>query len=85
MFSANHNGKNLTGHMVLPHYRKAYSEVSGSYFATSVLGLLSGNKIASTLGATLPSTMPWLFIPHKEYWCLCRNVILACNVDCNNH
>ncbi|KAK6255082.1 hypothetical protein SCA6_016387 [Theobroma cacao] len=85
LISILHSNYLSIGHMVLPHYRKAYSEVSGSYFATSVLGLLSGNKIASTLGATLPSTMPWLFIPHKEYWCLCRNVILACNVDCNNH
>ncbi|XVF38101.1 hypothetical protein REPUB_Repub20aG0069100 [Reevesia pubescens] len=71
------------GQMVLPHYRKAFPGVSRSNFATSVFGLLSGNKVASTLGATLPSTMPWLFIPYKQYWCLCRNSILACMVDCN--
>ncbi|MBA0768271.1 hypothetical protein Gotri_017086, partial [Gossypium trilobum] len=80
---ANHSGKNLAGQMVLPHYRKAFSGVSRSYIATSVFGLLSGNKVASTLGATLPSTMPWLCIPYNEYWCLCRNSILACMVDCN--
>ncbi|XVF29219.1 hypothetical protein REPUB_Repub15cG0101900 [Reevesia pubescens] len=71
------------GQIVLPHYRKAFSGVSRSYLATSVFGLLSGNKVASTLGAALPSTMPWLFIPYKEYWCLCRNSVLACFVDCN--
>ncbi|MBA0558851.1 hypothetical protein Golob_015847 [Gossypium lobatum] len=80
---ANHGGKNLAGQMVLPHYRKAFSGVSRSYIATSVFGLLSGNKVASTLGATLPSTMPWLCIPYNEYWCLCRNSVLACMVDCN--
>ncbi|XVF87545.1 hypothetical protein PTKIN_Ptkin18bG0128900 [Pterospermum kingtungense] len=68
------------GEMVLPHYRKAFSGVS-SYFATSVFGLLSGNKVASSMGATQPSTMPWLFIPYGEYWHICRNSILACMVD----
>ncbi|XVE81474.1 hypothetical protein DITRI_Ditri15bG0067200 [Diplodiscus trichospermus] len=71
------------GQMIFPHYRKAFSGVSRSHFVASVFGVLSGNKVSSTLGATLPSTMPWLFIPYKEYWCLCRNSILACMVDCN--
>ncbi|KAK8577722.1 hypothetical protein V6N13_027988 [Hibiscus sabdariffa] len=83
LISILHSNYLSIGQMVLPHYRKAFSGVSRSYIATSVFGLLSGNKVASTLGATLPSTMPWLCIPYKEYWCLCRNSILACMVDCN--
>ncbi|XP_022761976.1 uncharacterized protein LOC111307907 isoform X2 [Durio zibethinus] len=83
MISILHSNYLSIGQMVLPHYRKAFSGVSRSYFATSVFGLLSGNKVASTLGATLPSTMPWLYVPYKEYWCLCRNSILGCMVDCN--
>ncbi|KAG4184944.1 hypothetical protein ERO13_A09G201700v2 [Gossypium hirsutum] len=83
LISILHSNYLSIGQMVLPHYRKAFSGVSGSYIATSVFGLLSGNKVASTLGATLPSTMPWLCIPYNEYWCLCRNSILACMVDCN--
>ncbi|XP_039050537.1 uncharacterized protein LOC120191692 isoform X2 [Hibiscus syriacus] len=83
LISILHSNYLSIGQMVLPHYRKAFSGVSRSYIAMSVFGLLSGNKVASTLGATLPSTMPWLSIPYKEYWCLCRNSILACMVDCN--
>ncbi|KAB2067227.1 hypothetical protein ES319_A09G212600v1 [Gossypium barbadense] len=83
LISILHSNYLSIGQMVLPHYRKAFSGVSGSYIATSVFGLLSGNKVASTLGATLPSTMPWLCIPYNEYWCLCRNSILPCMVDCN--
>ncbi|KAK8684965.1 hypothetical protein V6N13_040977 [Hibiscus sabdariffa] len=83
LISILHSNYLSIGQMVLPHYRKAFSGLSRSYIATSVFGLLSGNKVASTLGATLPSTMPWLCIPYKEYWCLCRNSILACMVDCN--
>ncbi|TYI66443.1 hypothetical protein E1A91_D09G224200v1 [Gossypium mustelinum] len=83
LISILHSNYLSIGQMVLPHYRKAFSGVSQSYIATSVFGLLSGNKVASTLGATLPSTMPWLCIPYNEYWCLCRNSILACMVDCN--
>ncbi|XWS35057.1 hypothetical protein CRYUN_Cryun21dG0093500 [Craigia yunnanensis] len=78
LISILHSNYLSIGQMVLPHYRKAFSGVSGSYFAASVFGLLSGNKIASTLRAALPSTVPWLFIPYKEYWCLCRNSVLAC-------
>ncbi|XWS22419.1 hypothetical protein CRYUN_Cryun29cG0032300 [Craigia yunnanensis] len=85
LISVLHSNYLSIGQMVLPHYRKAFSGVSGSYFATSVFGLLSGNKTASTLGTTLPSTMPWFCIPYKEYWCLCRNSILACMVDCNHY
>ncbi|KAK8599736.1 hypothetical protein V6N12_049609 [Hibiscus sabdariffa] len=85
LISILHSNYLSIGQMVLPHYRKAFSGVSRSYIATSVFGLLSGNKVASTLGATLPSTMPWLCIPYKEYWCLCRNSILACMVDCNHY
>ncbi|KAL4284671.1 hypothetical protein GQ457_16G027290 [Hibiscus cannabinus] len=77
LISILHSNYLSIGQMVLPHYRKAFSGISRSYIATSVFGLLSGNKVASTLGATLPSTMPWLCIPYKEYWCLCRNSILA--------
>ncbi|XP_039062239.1 uncharacterized protein LOC120206726 [Hibiscus syriacus] len=82
LISILHSNYLSIGQMVLPHYRKAFSGVSRSYIAMSVFGLLSGNKVASSLGATLPSTMPWLCIPYKEYWCLCRNSILACTVDC---
>ncbi|KAH9774471.1 N-acetylglucosaminyl transferase component family protein / Gpi1 family protein [Citrus sinensis] len=73
------------GQIVIPHYRKVFTRVSRSYFARSAYGVLTGKRISSTLGTKLPSTMPWMFIPYKEYWCLCRNSILACMLECDCH
>ncbi|XP_044490192.1 N-acetylglucosaminyl-phosphatidylinositol biosynthetic protein gpi1 isoform X2 [Mangifera indica] len=73
------------GQMVLPHYREVFSGVSRSYFAKSAYGVLTGKRMAYTLGTKLPSTLPWMFIRCKEYWCLCRNSILACMPECDCH
>ena len=35
-------------------------------------------KVASTLGTALPSPLPWMFIPYKEYRYICCDSILAC-------
>ena len=35
-------------------------------------------RVASTLGTALPSPLPWMSIPYKEYWYLCYDSILAC-------
>ncbi|KAF2308160.1 hypothetical protein GH714_036019 [Hevea brasiliensis] len=68
------------GQVVLPHYKKVFSGVSG-FATTSAYGALTGKRTASTLGTGLPSTMPWMVIPGKEYWCLCYNAILACMAE----
>ncbi|ESR40045.1 N-acetylglucosaminyl transferase component family protein / Gpi1 family protein [Citrus sinensis] len=73
------------GQIVIPHYRQVFTRVSRSYFARSAYGVLTGKRISSTLGTKLPSTMPWMLIPYKEYWCLCRNSILACMPKCECH
>ncbi|KAK1552197.1 hypothetical protein Q3G72_012226 [Acer saccharum] len=73
------------GEIVLPHYRKVFSGVSRSYVGRSAYGILTGKRIASTLGTKLPSTMPWMSIPYKDYWCLCRKSILACMPEYNCH
>lgn len=72
------------GQVVLPHYRKVFSGVS-DFAITSAHGALTGKRTVSTLGTCLPSTMPWLSIPAREYWCFCRNSVLACmeERDCN--
>ncbi|XP_059656257.1 uncharacterized protein LOC132303147 isoform X1 [Cornus florida] len=67
--------------IVLPHYGLAFSAVSRSFVASSAYGVLTGRSIPSTLGTRLPSIMPWIFIPYKEYWCLCRDAILTCKAD----
>ncbi|KAF3957541.1 hypothetical protein CMV_017460 [Castanea mollissima] len=66
------------GELVVPHYRKVFSGVFGSFFAKFTHGVLTGKRVASTLGTALPSPLPWMFIPYKEYWYLCYDSILAC-------
>lgn len=73
------------GQVLLPHYKKVFSGISGSFSAISAYGVLTGRRMPSTLGVGLPSTMPWMSVPFKQYWCLCRNSILSCMADHNNH
>ncbi|XP_012067075.1 uncharacterized protein LOC105630013 isoform X2 [Jatropha curcas] len=68
------------GQVVLPHYKKIFSGISG-FVTSSAYGALTGKRTASTLGASLPSILPWMFIPSREYWCLCYNSILACMAE----
>ena len=42
-------------------------------------------RTSPTLGTALPSTMPWMIIPGKEYWCICYNSILACMSEHHFH
>ncbi|KAK4844356.1 hypothetical protein QYF36_019200 [Acer negundo] len=44
---------------------------------SSFYGVLTGKRIASTLGTRLPLTMIWMSIPYKDYRCHCRKSILA--------
>uniref|UniRef100_A0A5B6ZU59 Phosphatidylinositol N-acetylglucosaminyltransferase n=2 Tax=Davidia involucrata TaxID=16924 RepID=A0A5B6ZU59_DAVIN len=73
------------GQIVWPHYRYVFSAVSRSFVASSAYGVLTGKCIQSTLGTGLPSRMPWIFIPYKEYWYLCRDSVLGCKADCDCH
>ncbi|GAV82790.1 Gpi1 domain-containing protein [Cephalotus follicularis] len=75
-----HSNNLSIGQILLPHYRKVFSGVLG-FLAKSAYAVLTGKRIASTLGTDLPPTMPWMFIPYKEYWHQCLNSILACVGD----
>lgn len=66
------------GQIVMPHYRHVFSGVSGSFVASSACGVLTGRRFPATLGTGLPSKMPWMFIPYREYWCICRDAVLTC-------
>ncbi|KAL5546455.1 hypothetical protein UlMin_006142 [Ulmus minor] len=78
MVSFLHSNFLSIGQILLPHYKSVLSGISRSSIAASAYGVLTGKRIGSTLVADLPSPMPWMFIPYKEYWCLCRDSILAC-------
>ncbi|KAA8528979.1 hypothetical protein F0562_033533 [Nyssa sinensis] len=73
------------GQIIWPRYRYVFSVVSGSFVASSAYGVLTGKCIQSTLGTDRPSSLPWIFIPYKEYWRLCRDSVLGCKADCNCH
>ncbi|XP_058067999.1 uncharacterized protein LOC131217193 isoform X2 [Magnolia sinica] len=69
------------GQVILPHYRNAFRGVSLSSAASSAYGVLSGQRIPSSLGTGFPSTMPWFSLSFKQYWRLCRDSVLAVRSD----
>lgn len=75
------------GEVISPHYRCVYSAFSRSSIASLAYGVLTGRSVPSAQGTTLPPKMPWMVLPWKEYWCLCRDAIYACKGDgyCHLH
>lgn len=65
------------GQIVMPHYRQVFCGVSGHLVGSLAYGVLTGRRIPSSLGIVPTSKMPWMSIPCKEYWCLCRDSVLA--------
>ncbi|PON36417.1 N-acetylglucosaminyl transferase component [Parasponia andersonii] len=78
MISFLHSNFMTLGQVALPHYKTVFSGISRSSIAASAYGVLTGKRLGSTLVADLPSPMPWVSIPCKDYWFLCRDSILAC-------
>lgn len=78
MVSFLHSNFMTLGQVVLPHYKNVLSGISRSSVAASAYRVLTGKRIGSTLVPKFPRPLPWMFIPWKEYWFLCRNSILAC-------
>ncbi|XP_071694011.1 uncharacterized protein [Rutidosis leptorrhynchoides] len=81
-----HSYSYTLGELVGPHYRYLGSAVSRSSIGSSVYGVFSGKSLSSPLYnltfspvAGLPSKMPWMSIPFKEYWILCHDAVFECN------
>lgn len=66
------------GELVWPNYRELYSSVIRSSVATSAYGILTGKRIPTTLGIVLPSRLPWMLMPYKDFWYLCYDSVFAC-------
>ncbi|KAK4432092.1 Phosphatidylinositol N-acetylglucosaminyltransferase subunit Q [Sesamum alatum] len=73
------------GEVVRPHYRYCYSAFSRSSIGSSAYGLLTGKSIPYAPGPSFPLKLPWIVIPWKEYWRLCRDSVYACREDPYNH
>ncbi|GFP92913.1 phosphatidylinositol n-acetylglucosaminyltransferase subunit q [Phtheirospermum japonicum] len=67
--------------VVRPHYRYFYSSFSRSSIGSLAYGLLTGRSVLYASGPILPVKLPWIDIPWKEYWCLCRDSVYACRED----
>ncbi|XP_057438015.1 N-acetylglucosaminyl-phosphatidylinositol biosynthetic protein gpi1 isoform X3 [Lotus japonicus] len=78
LVSVLHSNYLSIGKVVLPHYRNVFLGVSRSSISTAAYGILIGQRIPSTCGTLLPSPMPWMSLPYKEYWCLCHDSLIAC-------
>ncbi|XP_057717816.1 N-acetylglucosaminyl-phosphatidylinositol biosynthetic protein gpi1 isoform X1 [Arachis stenosperma] len=66
------------GKVSLPHYRSVLLGVSGSSIYKVAYGIVIGKRMQSLRGTLLPSPMPWMSLPYKEYWCLCHDSLIAC-------
>ncbi|RXH92887.1 hypothetical protein DVH24_011911 [Malus domestica] len=72
------HGNFLTvGQIIMPHYKKVLSGKPRTLVATAAYGVLTGRRIPSTIGTHL-SIFPWMLISYKEYWCLYRDLVVAC-------
>ncbi|XP_038697919.1 uncharacterized protein LOC119995478 [Tripterygium wilfordii] len=67
--------------LLVPHYQKVVSSASASFVPVLTYGVLTGKRIPSSVGTSLPTTMPWMFISSKDYWCLRCYSILSCRAD----
>nr|GMD22106.1 phosphatidylinositol N-acetylglucosaminyltransferase subunit GPI1 isoform X1 [Ipomoea batatas] len=67
--------------VVSPHYGCVFSAISRSSMALSAYGILTGKSISYTLGIGQHMKLPWMVIPCKAYWRLCRDAILARRED----
>ncbi|XP_061362997.1 N-acetylglucosaminyl-phosphatidylinositol biosynthetic protein gpi1 isoform X2 [Gastrolobium bilobum] len=66
------------GKVILPHYKNVFLGVSGSSISSVAYGILIGKRMPSMRGTFLPSPLPWMSLPVKEYWCLCHDALIAC-------
>ncbi|KAF5184685.1 N-acetylglucosaminyl transferase component family protein / Gpi1 family protein, partial [Thalictrum thalictroides] len=66
------------GQITSPQYRAVFREVCAFSGSSSASGILTGSRIQAALQTRLPTTMPWMCITCKEYWCLCFNSVLSC-------
>ncbi|CAL5193392.1 unnamed protein product [Lathyrus oleraceus] len=66
------------GEVISPHFRNAFLGVSGSSISTVAYGILIGQRMPYMHGTLLPSPMPWMSLPYKEYWRLCHDSVIAC-------
>ncbi|KAL8036994.1 hypothetical protein ABFX02_11G011400 [Erythranthe guttata] len=67
------------GEVAWPEYRYlSYSSLSESSIGSSAYGLLVGKSTLYAPGPSFPMKLPWIVIPWKEYWRLCRDSVYAC-------
>ncbi|CAL1383209.1 unnamed protein product [Linum trigynum] len=68
------------GDLVLPHYREVFSGVS-RFLTASSYGALTGKRTHSRLDSKLPSILPWVSMPSRDYWLLCYNSVMQCSPE----
>ncbi|KAK4748879.1 hypothetical protein SAY87_015465 [Trapa incisa] len=73
-----HNTFPSIGQVILPHYRRVFSGAFKPLALASAWGILTGKRLPQTLETHLPTTIPWMVIPVKEYWRLCHSSVLSC-------
>lgn len=86
LVSSLHSYSYSLGELVQPHFSYLRSAVSRSSISSSVYRVFSGRSLSSPLynlpfapGAGVSLKVPWMSIPFKDYWRLCRDAVFSCN------
>ncbi|KAI9121191.1 hypothetical protein K1719_008224 [Acacia pycnantha] len=66
------------GKVMWPHYENIFWGFSAPSISLIAHGVLIGRRIPYRRGTLLPSPMPWMSLPYREYWRLCRDSLIAC-------
>ena len=67
--------------LIYPSHCQLFTVIwSGKFVSSNSCSKLSlfFYRVGSSLVAGFPSSLPWMSIPCKEYWHLCRNSVMEC-------
>ncbi|GAB2295576.1 hypothetical protein Dimus_029737 [Dionaea muscipula] len=77
MVSILHSNYLTFGQVLWPHFRNICSGDLKSSIASSIYGILTGKRTPMKMVFGLPSAMPWMFMPYKQYWRICYDSVLS--------
>ncbi|KAF7804046.1 N-acetylglucosaminyl-phosphatidylinositol biosynthetic protein gpi1 isoform X2 [Senna tora] len=78
LVSVLHSNYLSIGKVFWPHYKNVFMAFNRSSISKIAYGILIGRRMPFRRGTLLPSPMPWMSLPYKEYWRLCHDSLTAC-------
>ncbi|KAJ6795940.1 N-acetylglucosaminyl-phosphatidylinositol biosynthetic protein gpi1-like isoform X7 [Iris pallida] len=76
-----HSNYATLGQVIAPSYRHLLQRTNLFSGMPSAYGVLSGQRIPTTVQVNLPPSLPWMCVSCREFWRLCLNAVLACRLS----